>query len=126
MMLANKISPALATGCTTVVKPAEQTPLTALRFGELALEAGFPEGVINILPGFGETGKALAQHPLVDKISFTGSTEVGYEIMRNSHQNNLKRITLELGGKSPNIVLDDADINNALFFTHLALFVNAG
>ena len=79
------------------------------------MEAGFPEGVVNILPGYGPSaGKALAQHPLVDKVAFTGSTEVGYEIMRNSHKHNLKRITLELGGKSANIILDDADIDLAI------------
>jgi len=112
LMLAWKLGPALATGCTTVVKTAEQTPLTALRIGELIMEAGFPEGVVNILSGYGPTaGQALAQHPLVDKVAFTGSTEVGYEIMRTAHKNNLKRITLELGGKSANIIMDDADID---------------
>lgn len=114
-MLAWKIGPALATGCTTVVKTAEQTPLSALRIGELALEAGLPEGVLNILSGYGPTaGQALAQHALVDKVAFTGSTEVGYEIMKTAHKNNLKRITLELGGKSANIVMDDADIDLAI------------
>lgn len=114
-MLAWKIGPALATGCTTVVKTAEQTPLSALRIGELALEAGLPEGVLNILSGYGPTaGQALAQHPLIDKVAFTGSTEVGYEIMKTAHKNNLKRITLELGGKSANIVMDDADIDQAI------------
>lgn len=79
------------------------------------MEAGLPEGVVNILPGYGPTaGKALAQHPLVDKVAFTGSTEIGYEIMRNSHKDNLKRITLELGGKSANIILDDADLDLAI------------
>lgn len=114
-MQAWKLGPALATGCTVVMKPAEQTPLTALRVGELIMEAGFPEGVVNILPGFGPTsGQALAQHRDVDKVAFTGSTEVGYEIMRNSHKHNLKRITLELGGKSANIIMDDADIDLAI------------
>jgi aldehyde dehydrogenase (NAD+) len=114
-MMAWKLGPALATGCTVVLKPAEQTPLTALRIGELIMEAGFPEGVVNILPGYGPTaGQALAQHPDVDKVAFTGSTEVGYDIMRNSHKNNLKRITLELGGKSANIIMDDADIDVAI------------
>ena len=114
-MLSWKLGPVLATGCTTVVKTAEQTPLSALRIGELALEAGIPEGVINILSGFGPTaGQALVQHPLVDKVAFTGSTEVGYQIMRNSHKDNLKRITLELGGKSANIIMDDADIDLAV------------
>lgn len=115
LMQAWKLGPALATGCTVVMKPAEQTPLTALRIGELIMEAGFPEGVVNILPGYGPSaGKALSQHKLVDKVAFTGSTEVGYEIMRNSHKENLKRITLELGGKSANIVMDDADIDLAI------------
>ena len=115
LMLAWKLGPALATGCTSVVKTAEQTPLTALRIGELIMEAGFPEGVVNILSGYGPTaGAALAQHPLVDKIAFTGSTEVGYEIMKTSHKHNLKRVTLELGGKSANIIMDDADIDLAI------------
>jgi len=114
-MAAWKLGPALAAGCTSVLKPAEQTPLSALRLGELIMEAGFPAGVVNILPGFGPTaGKALCASPLVDKIAFTGSTEIGYEIMRHSHEKNLKRITLELGGKSANIVLDDADIDVAV------------
>ena len=115
LMLAWKLGPALATGCTTVVKTAEQTPLIALRIGELILEAGFPEGVVNILSGYGPSaGAALAQHHLVDKVAFTGSTEVGYEIMRTAHKNNLKRVTLELGGKSANIIMDDADIDLAI------------
>ena len=110
-----KLGPLLATGCVSVMKPAEQTPLTALRIGELIMEAGFPEGVVNILPGFGPSaGQALAQHKDVDKVAFTGSTEIGYEIMRHSHKNNLKRITLELGGKSANIIMDDADMDLAI------------
>ena len=115
LMQAWKLGPALASGCTVVMKPSEQTPLTALRIGELIMEAGFPEGVVNILPGYGPTaGQALAQHHDVDKVAFTGSTEVGYQIMRTSHKNNLKRITLELGGKSANIIMDDADIDLAI------------
>jgi len=115
LMQAWKLGPALATGCTSVMKPAEQTPLTALRIGELIMEAGFPEGVVNILPGYGPTaGQALAQHADVDKVAFTGSTEIGYEIMRHSHKHNLKRITLELGGKSANIIMDDADMDLAI------------
>ena len=115
LMQAWKLGPALAAGCTVVMKPAEQTPLSALRVGELLMQAGFPEGVVNIIPGSGSVaGKALAQHPDVDKVAFTGSTEVGYEIMRNSHKHNLKRITLELGGKSANIIMDDADIDLAI------------
>ena len=124
-MMAWKLGPALATGCTVVLKPAEQTPLTALRIGELIMEAGFPEGVVNILPGYGPTaGKALAQHPDVDKVAFTGSTEIGYEIMRHSHKNNLKRITLELGGKSANIIMDDADIDVAIAQSQVGLYLN--
>ena len=127
LMQAWKLGPALATGCTVVMKPAEQTPLTALRIGELIMEAGFPEGVVNILPGFGPSaGQALAQHPLVDKVAFTGSTEVGYEIMRTAHKDNLKRVTLELGGKSANIILDDADIDLAIKQSQLGLFMNMG
>jgi len=127
LMMAWKLGPALATGCTVVMKPAEQTPLTALRIGELIMEAGFPEGVVNLLPGYGPTaGQALAQHPGVDKVAFTGSTEVGYEIMRNSHKHNLKRITLELGGKSANIIMDDADIDMAIAQSQLGLYLNQG
>lgn len=109
-----KMGAALATGCTIVLKPAEQTPLTALYFAELANEAGFPPGVINIVPGFGETaGQPLVDHPLVNKIAFTGSTEVGKSIMARASKT-LKRVTLELGGKSPNIILPDADLSKAI------------
>ena len=108
-----KLGPALAAGCTVVLKPAEQTPLTALRLGELAVEAGFPAGVLNVVTGGPETGKALVTHPGVDKVAFTGSTVVGKEIMRSS-ADTLKRITLELGGKSPNIVFADADVDLAV------------
>src|SRR3712207_2992100 len=108
LMAAWKIAPALAAGCTVVLKPAEQTPLTALRLGELALEAGFPEGVVNVLAGDGETGAALVDHPGVAKVAFTGSTAVGREIGAKCGRA-LKRATLELGGKSPNIILPDAD-----------------
>ncbi|MGZ8095807.1 MAG: aldehyde dehydrogenase family protein, partial [Methylosarcina sp.] len=125
LMAAWKLSPALATGCTVVLKVAEETPLSAIRLGELLLEAGLPDGVVNIITGFGETaGAALAAHPLVDKIAFTGSTEVGRLIVKAA-AGNLKKVTLELGGKSPNIVLKDADLNvaipgaaNAIFFNH--------
>ena len=97
------------------MKTSEKTPLSALRFAELFKEAGFPDGVFNILNGYGpDCGSHLAAHRDVDKVAFTGSTKVGYEIMRNSHAHNLKRITLELGGKSPNIILDDADIDLAV------------
>ncbi|MCZ8520713.1 MULTISPECIES: aldehyde dehydrogenase family protein [Paenibacillus] len=109
-----KIGPALATGCTIVLKPAEQTPLSALYLAELIQEAGFPDGVVNVVPGFGETaGQALVNHPLVNKIAFTGSTEVGKMIMRQA-ADSLKRVTLELGGKSPNIILPDADLSRAI------------
>ena len=126
LMVAWKWGPALAAGCTVVMKPAEQTPLPCLRMGELALEAGFPAGVINIVPGFGETaGDALVKHPGVDKIAFTGSTEVGRIIMRNA-AGTFKRVTLELGGKSPNIVFADADLDSAVNGAMLGLFLNQG
>ena len=108
-----KLGPALACGNTIVLKPAEQTPLTTLRFGELAIEAGVPAGVLNIVTGGPETGKAIVRHPGIDKIAFTGSTAVGKEIMRSS-ADTLKRVTLELGGKSPNIVFADSDIDGAV------------
>jgi aldehyde dehydrogenase (NAD+) len=127
LMAVWKLGPVLAMGCTTILKPAEQTPLSALKMGELIMEAGFPKGVVNILPGFGPTaGRALAQHPLVDKVAFTGSTEIGLEIMRSSHVNGLKRVTLELGGKSPNIILDDADLDLAVKLHNDAIFFNNG
>lgn len=126
LMAAWKWGPALAAGCTVVMKPAEQTPLSCLRLGELALEAGFPAGVVNIVPGFGETaGDALAKHPGTDKIAFTGSTEVGKIIMRNA-ANSIKRVTLELGGKSPNIVFADADLDAAVTGAMLGLYLNQG
>jgi aldehyde dehydrogenase (NAD+) len=126
LMVAWKWGPAIAAGCTIVMKPAEQTPLSCLRLGELALEAGFPEGVINIVPGYGETaGAALVRHPHVDKIAFTGSTEVGRIIMRNA-ADTLKRVTLELGGKSPNIVFADADVDAAVEGAMLGLYLNQG
>src|SRR3954468_19314978 len=108
-----KVGPALACGNTIVLKPAEQTPLTTLRFGELVMEAGFPAGVVNIVTGGPETGKAIVAHPGIDKIAFTGSTAVGKEIMRGA-ADTLKRVTLELGGKSPNIVFADADVDGAV------------
>src|SRR5579872_5762180 len=108
-----KVGPALACGNTIVLKPAEQTPLTTLKFGELVIDAGFPAGVLNILTGGPETGKAVVAHPGIDKIAFTGSTAVGKEIMRGA-ADTLKRVTLELGGKSPNIVFADAEIDNAV------------
>jgi len=127
LMQAWKLGPALAAGCTVVMKPAEQTPLTALRVGELILEAGFPPGVVNLLPGYGPTaGAAIAAHMDVDKVAFTGSTEVGRLIMQAAGSSNLKRVTLELGGKSPNIVFADADMDEAVEGSHFALFFNQG
>lgn len=127
LMQAWKIAPALAAGNTVVLKPAEQTPLTALRVGELILEAGFPPGVVNILPGFGPTaGAAIARHMDIDKVAFTGSTEVGHLIMEAAAQTNLKRVTLELGGKSPGIVFADADMDQAIESAHFGLFFNQG
>jgi acyl-CoA reductase-like NAD-dependent aldehyde dehydrogenase len=125
LMAAWKLGPALAAGCTVVLKPAEQTPLSALRLGELALEVGFPPGVINILTGDGETGAALVDHPDVDKIAFTGSTAVGREIGSKAGRA-LKRVTLELGGKSPNIILPDADIEAAVKGSFQAIYFNSG
>jgi aldehyde dehydrogenase (NAD+) len=119
LMQAWKLAPALAAGNTVVMKPAEQTPLSALRIGELLVEAGFPEGVVNLLPGFGPTaGAAIASHMDVDKVAFTGSTEVGHLIMEAAAKSNLKRVTLELGGKSPNIVFGDTDLDDAVEGAH--------
>lgn len=120
-----KIAPAVATGCTVVLKPAEQAPLSPLRFGELCLEAGIPPGVVNIVTGFGEAGAALAAHADVDKVSFTGSTEVGRKIIEAS-AGNIKRVSLELGGKSPNIVFADADMDGAVQGAAMAIFANSG
>ena len=126
LMAAWKLGPALATGCTVVLKPAEQTPLSALRLGELIMEAGFPEGVVNIVPGYGETaGAALAAHPDVDKVAFTGSTEVGKLIVQAA-AGNLKKVSLELGGKSPNVVFKDADLETAIAGAASAIFFNHG
>ena len=127
MMAAWKLAPALAAGCTVVLKPAEQTPLTALRLGELIQEAGFPDGVVNILTGFGETaGAAIAAHPGIDKVAFTGSTEVGKLIVQAAGRGNLKKVSLELGGKSPTLIFDDAEIGAAVGGTALASFFNQG
>ncbi len=121
-----KIAPALACGCTVVLKPAELTPLSALKVGELALEAGFPAGVLNVVPGFGKTaGAALVDHPDVDKITYTGSPGVGREILRGA-AGNLKRVTLELGGKSANIVFPDADLDAAVRAAASGIFFNSG
>ncbi|MDE2149745.1 MAG: aldehyde dehydrogenase family protein [Gammaproteobacteria bacterium] len=126
LMAAWKLGPALAAGCTVVLKPAEETPLTALRLGELMLEAGVPPGVVNIVTGFGEeAGAPMAAHPEIDKIAFTGSTEVG-KLIVHAATGNLKKVTLELGGKSPNIILDDADLDIAIPGAAMAIFFNHG
>jgi len=126
IMAVMKIAPALSAGCTIVLKPAEQTPLTALRLGELIGEAGFPPGVVNILTGYGDAaGAALCAHPGVDKIAFTGSTEVGRKIVQAA-AGNLKRVTLELGGKSPMVVLPDADLEAVIRGATTGIFFNAG
>jgi aldehyde dehydrogenase (NAD+) len=120
-----KAGPVLASGCTLVMKPAEQTPLSALRFGELCLEAGVPEGVINIVTGMGDAGAALSAHPGVDKIAFTGSTGVGEKILQAAAPT-MKRVSVELGGKSPNIVFADADLDKAVPAAAMAVFANSG
>jgi acyl-CoA reductase-like NAD-dependent aldehyde dehydrogenase len=125
LMAAWKIGPALAAGCTIVLKPAEQTPLTALRLGELALEAGIPAGVLNVVTGDGTTGAALVEHPGVDKIAFTGSTAVGRQIGARAG-GALKRVTLELGGKSPNVILPDADLEAAIKGSYMGIYFNSG
>src|SRR5215472_11433322 len=126
LMAAWKLGPALSTGCTVVIKPAEQTPLSCLRLAELVQEAGIPDGVVNVVPGYGETaGAALAAHPDVDKIAFTGSTEVGKLILQAA-SGNLKKVSLELGGKSPNLVFDDADMRSTVPGAASAIFFNHG
>ena len=125
VMAAWKVAPALAAGCAIVLKPAEQTPLTALRLGELALEAGLPEGTLNVVTGDGETGAALVDDPGVAKIAFTGSTVVGREIAAKCGRS-LKRVTLELGGKSPNIILPDADLDRAVKGSFQGIYFNSG
>lgn len=121
-----KIAPALATGCTIILKPAEQTPLSALYLAKLIEEAGFPKGVVNIINGFGKTaGNALVKHPKVNKIAFTGSTPVGQAIMKEA-ANTMKRVTLELGGKSPNIILPDANLDKAIPGVFSGIMVNQG
>lgn len=127
VMLAMKIAPALSAGCTIVLKPAEQTPLSALYVAQLCKDVGFPAGVVNVLPGTGaDAGAALAVHPDVDKIAFTGSTVVGARIQRAAGESNLKRVNLELGGKSAVIVLPDANVTDAVREAHRAVFFNAG
>ncbi|KAK1297836.1 Aldehyde dehydrogenase family 2 member C4 [Acorus calamus] len=126
-MFCSKVSAALAAGCTMVVKPAEQTPLSALFIAQLAKMAGIPDGVLNVVTGFGPTaGAALCSHMDVDKISFTGSTEVGRQVMIAAANSNLKAVSLELGGKSPFIVFDDADVDKAVDLAHMAIFYNKG
>ena len=128
LMAAWKLAPALAAGCSCLVKPAEQTPLTAIRLAQLAQMAGLPDGVLNVLPGLGETtGQAIGRHPDIDVVSFTGSTEVGGFFLRYAGESNLKVVGLEMGGKSPSIVLDDADLNDDLI-EHAAMsaFWNGG
>lgn len=126
LMQAWKLGPALATGNCVVMKLAEQTPLSGLYVAELIREAGFPPGVVNVIPGFGPTaGAAIASHPGIDKVAFTGSTEVG-KIVQRAAADNVKRVTLELGGKSPNIILSDADMENAVESSHQGLFFNMG
>src|SRR5207244_2981638 len=127
LMLAWKWGPALATGCTIVLKPAEQTPLSALRAAALAQEAGFPDGVINVVPGYGPTaGAAISGHMDVDKVAFTGEYTTGQIIMEAAAKSNLKRVTLELGGKSPNVVFADADLDAAVEGAYFGLFFNQG
>src|ERR671939_1356684 len=127
LMQAWKWGPALACGCTIVLKPGEQTPLTALRVAQLAQEVGFPDGVINVVPGYGPTaGAALAAHMDVDKVAFTGETATGKLVMTAAAQSNLKRVSLELGGKSPNVVFADADLDAATEGAYFGLFFNQG
>ncbi len=127
LMQAWKLAPAMACGCTIIHKPSEKTPLTALMIGQLIKEAGFPPGVVNILNGFGpSTGEAITRHPGIAKVAFTGSTGVGRRVMKAAAESNLKRVTLELGGKSPLIVAKDADIEQAIAASQLGLFLNQG
>lgn len=127
LIAAWKIGPALATGNTVVLKPAELTPLSALYLGKLVVEAGFPPGVVNIVTGYGnEAGSALTSHPDVRKISFTGSTKVGRSILATSAQTNLKKVSLELGGKSPIIVFESADLDKVVEWVNGGIFYNIG
>ena len=121
-----KLAPVLTTGCTSVLKPAENTPLSALKLVELMIEAGLPKGVINVVPGYGhDCGNAIVTHPHVDKIAFTGNTDTGKGIIREA-SHTLKRVGLELGGKNPCIVLDDADIDLAVGTAEFGCFLNSG
>jgi aldehyde dehydrogenase (NAD+) len=126
-MWAWKIGPAIATGNVVVLKTAEQTPLSAYVACKLIQEAGFPPGVINVITGFGKiTGAAMSSHMDIDKIAFTGSTVVGRQIMKSAAGSNLKKVTLELGGKSPNIVFDDADLDEAIHWVNFGIYFNHG
>jgi len=126
-ILCSKVAPALATGNTIVLKPSEFTPLTALKFAGLINEAGFPPGVINIINGYGQTvGEAISRHPLIEKISFTGSTVTGRKVLKASAETNLKNVTLELGGKSPTIIFDDADLGQAVKWASHGIYFNMG
>lgn len=127
LMLSWKVGPALATGNTIVLKPSELTPLTALKFADLVNEAGFPPGVVNIVNGYGHTvGEAITHHPVISKVAFTGSTLVGRKVLQASAESNLKVVTLELGGKSPTIIFDDANIEQALYWASSGIFGNMG
>jgi len=127
LMMAWKLAPALCSGCTVVLKPAEQTPMSALKLAELIKEAGFPPGVVNVINGYGPTaGAAISSHMDIDKVAFTGSTDIGRVIQQAATASNLKRVTLELGGKSPFIVFKDADLDEAVAIAHEALFFNMG
>jgi len=127
LLLSFKLGPALATGNTVVIKPAEQTPLTSLYIAKLVKEAGFPAGVVNLVPGYGPTaGAAISEHPDIDKVSFTGSTEVGHLVMQAAGRTNLKRVTLELGGKSPLVIFPDANLDEAAVVAHETCFINQG
>jgi acyl-CoA reductase-like NAD-dependent aldehyde dehydrogenase len=127
LMCAWKLAPALACGNTAILKPAEETPLSALRLAEILAEAGFPEGVVNVLTGPGQpTGEAITSHPGIDKVAFTGSTEVGRKVMEAAARSNLKRVSLELGGKSPNVIFADADLSKAIRGAHWGVFSTCG
>lgn len=126
-MLAWKWGPSIATGCVSVLKPAEQTPLTALYVAQLTVEAGFPPGVLNVVPGYGPTaGAAITSHPEIRKVAFTGSVDVGRLVAVAAAKSNLKKVSLELGGKSPLVILNDANVNEAAEIAHNAIFANHG
>jgi aldehyde dehydrogenase (NAD+) len=122
-----KLGPALATGCTVILKPAELTPLSVLRLCDLIKEAGFPPGVVNVVNGYGTVaGKAIAEHMDINKVSFTGSPAAGRLVAKAAADSNLKTVTLELGGKSPNIIFDDADLDQAIKWADIGIYANAG